>query len=197
MRLGNGFCAPATEATTTEITASARSARGHVGIPPFPWTSFTTYVLAYPAFGLRRIVQPSAAAIVRPGCRYRGSWTSRRSTTTPGAAGPCDRTGANIRSADRSSTLDPIRSAARSITTGSTSRCATTARNAERLRGEPTGSTRSRAGLSSSHRPVVHVASPASGTSDTDISTRSSGPESQWRPGNTSAGRVEGIGTST
>ena len=33
------------------------------------------------------------------------------------------------------------------------SRCATTARNAERLRGEPTGSTRSRAGPSSSRRP--------------------------------------------
>ena len=41
---------------------------------------------------------------------------------------------------------------------------------------------RSRAGPSSSHRPVVHAASRASGTSDTDISTRSSGPENQWRP---------------
>ena len=81
-------------------------------------------------------------------CRseYPASSTRHRSTTTPGAAGPCARMINSTRFAARSSILGPMPSWARSITTASTSPCATTVPNAERRRDERIASTRSRVG---------------------------------------------------
>ena len=77
---------------------------------------------------------------------YPASSTRHRSTTTPGAAGPCARTIGSTRSAARSSIRGPTRSSARSTTTASISRCATTGPSAERRANGRTASTRSRAG---------------------------------------------------
>ena len=64
---------------------------------------------------------------------------SRRSTTTRGEAGRSSRSTVSIRFAARSWIRDPTPTWARSITTASTSRCATIGRNEERLTAAPTG----------------------------------------------------------